>query len=99
MRRSRKKRTGIGIIAFVVLILAAIVSYSRIDLKERYNEAEIKINRLQVRIDEQNTRTLDISNLKAYVQTRSYIEEIAREKLGLVYDDEIIFTPEDKKKK
>ena len=26
-----------------------------------------------------------------YVKTKKYIEEVAREKLGLIYEDEIIF--------
>ena len=95
MSRSYKNRTGIGVIAFVVLILAAIVSYSRIGLNERYQEAEIKIDRLQAQIDEQKDREQEIKNLKTYVQTRSYIEDIARDKLGLVYKDEIIFTPKE----
>lgn len=91
MRRKKKSRTGTGIIVFVVLILFAIVSYSRIGLKDRYDEAQIKVDRLKAQIEEQEERALDISNLKAYVQTKSYIEEIAREKLGLVYEDEYIF--------
>ena len=96
MRRRYKKRTGIGIIAFVVLMLAAIVSYSRIGLNERYHKAEIKMDRLQAQIDEEKEREEDIKNLKVYVQTKSYIEEIARDKLGLVYKDDVIFTPEEK---
>lgn len=95
MKRRKKNRTGIGIIAFVVLILFAIVSYNRIGLEERYDEAQIKIDRLQAKIEEQEERELDINNLKAYVQTKSYIEEIAREKLGLVYEDEYIFKKEE----
>ena len=95
MRKRRKNSTGFGIIAIVVFIFAAIVSYSRVGLKERYDEAEVKIERLQGKINEQKERALDISNLKAYVQTKAYIEEMAREKLGLVYPDEIIFTPEE----
>lgn len=99
MKRRYKSRTGIGIIVFVVLILAAIVSYSRIGLEDRYNKAEIKMNRLQAQIDEQNERTEEINKKKAYVQTKSYIEEIAREKLGLVYKDEIIFKPDEENNK
>lgn len=95
MRRRKKNRTGVGIIVFVVLILFAIVSYSRIGLDERHSEAQIKINRLQTQIDEQKERALDIGNLKAYVQTKSYIEEVAREKLGLVYEEEVIFEREE----
>lgn len=95
MSRTRKNRTGVGIIAFVVLILFAIVTYSRGSLQERYDEAQITIDRLNTQIDEQEARALDISNLRAYVQTKQYIEDIAREKLGLVYKDEIIFEADD----
>ena len=95
MKRRRKNRIGAGIIIFVVLMLCAIVSYSRIGLQERHNVAQIKIDRLQTQLDEQTDRTLDIANLKAYMQTKSYIEQIAREKLGLVYEDEYILKRKD----
>lgn len=95
MRRTRKSGTGVGIIAFVVLIMFAIVTYSRVSLQERYDEAQITNDRLKAKIEEQEKRALDISNLKAYVQTKQYIEDIAREKLGLVYKDEIIFEEDD----
>ena len=32
-----------------------------------------------------------IEEQKKYMQTNEYIEEMAREKFGLVYDDEIVF--------
>jgi cell division protein DivIC len=96
MARVRKKRTGIGIIAFVILMLFGTVAYGRVGLQEKHDENQLKIERLQAKIDEQVERATDIGNLKAYVQTKRYIEDIAREKLGLVYKDEIIFEPEDK---
>jgi cell division protein DivIC len=95
MRRVQKRKTGIGIIAFVILMLFGTVAYGRIGLQDKYKEDKLKIERLQSRIDEQEERAVDINNLKAYVQTKKYIEDIAREKLGLVYEDEIIFEPED----
>lgn len=95
MRISSKKRTGIGVIAFVVLILCGIVSYRRISLEEENAEAKLKIERLENKIKEQEERATDIKNMEAYVQTKKYIEEIAREKLGLVYKDEIIFKAEE----
>lgn len=96
--RTRKKNgTGVGIIAFVVLILFAIVSYRRVGLEERGKEDDLRIARLRTQIQEQEERAVDINNLKAYVQTKKYIEDIARDKLGLVYEDEIIFQEEDEK--
>ena len=95
MRRSYKKRTGIGIIAFVVMILCAIVSFRRISLGQERNEAEITINRLEARKQEELERKEEIAQYKAYTNTRKYIEDMARDKLGLVYEDEIIFEAEE----
>ncbi len=91
MRSRKKSGTGIGIISFVVLILFAIVAYSRVGLEDRYDEAKLKTSRLEAQIEDENERKKEIENFKAYVQTKSYIEEIARDKLGLVYEDEYIF--------
>ncbi|MBB2184525.1 septum formation initiator family protein [Lachnospiraceae bacterium MD1] len=94
MRRKYKKKSGIGIIAFVVLVLCGIVSYRRIYLEEESEKARLRIERLESQKKEQEERATDIENMKAYVQTKQYIEDMAREKLGLVYEDEIIFKPE-----
>jgi cell division protein DivIC len=95
MRRSRKNRTGIGIIAFVVLILCAIVSFRRISLGQERNEAEIAIKRLETRKQEELERKEEIAEYKAYTKTKKYIEDMARGKLGLVYEDDIIFEAEE----
>jgi cell division protein DivIC len=95
MGRRYKKRTGIGIIAFVVLIFCAIVSYRRIGLEKESSETKLTIERLEAQIEEERERAVDINNQRAYVQTKKYIEDMAREKLGLVYEDEIIFAPEE----
>lgn len=95
MRRSSKNKTGIGIIAFVVLIFCAIVSYRRIGLAQERDEAELKLSRLEVQYQEEQDRTSEIEKFKAYTKTKKFIEDMAREKLGLVYEDEILFEPED----
>lgn len=94
MRRVRKSRTGIGIISFVVLIICGIVSYSKIGLQEHKDRDMEKITKLEAQKQEQQDRANDIEDEKAYRQTKSYIEDVAREKLGLVDKDEIIFKPE-----
>ena len=40
-------------------------------------------------------RAGEIENLKDYVNSTEYIEKIARDKLGLVYEDEILFKAEE----
>jgi cell division protein FtsB len=95
--RRRKKRTGIGLIAFFVLSICGIVAYKKIGLEAERDSLMMKKSNLEARIREEEERRTDIKNYEAYVQTKKYIEEIAREKLGLVYDYEILFEKEEKK--
>lgn len=94
MARVHKKGTGIGIIAVVILMLFGTIAYGKIGLQKQYDKKEVQIERLQTEIDKQVERATDINNLKAYVQTKRYIEDIARQKLGLVYPDDVIIKPE-----
>ena len=43
------------------------------------------------RLKRRSRRTDDITALKEYMQTDEYIEKTAREKLGMVKDNEILF--------
>lgn len=93
--RRKKKRTGIGIIAFIVLTICGIVAYGKIGLEKTKASLEKKKSGLESQINDENDRALNIRNFEAYVQTKKYIEEVAREKLGLVYDYEILFEREE----
>ena len=44
---------------------------------------------------EQNKRKEELQTRSIYVTTKQFIEEFAREKLGLVYEDELIFRAND----
>jgi len=95
MSKIHKTRTGIGVISFVVLMLFGIVAYRKIGLEEQSDMLNLKKVKLEAQINEQEDRATSIKNLEAYVQTKRYIEDVAREKLGLVYEDEIIFRREE----
>ncbi|MDE6926052.1 MAG: septum formation initiator family protein, partial [Acetatifactor sp.] len=61
----------------------------KIDVKRQ--ELEL----LEAQIEEEHLRTLGIEEFAKEVQTKGYIENIAREKLGLVYEGEILFKQDD----
>ena len=46
---------------------------------------------LQEQVDEEKQRTEELNEYKKYVQTKKFAEEIAKDKFGLIYPDEIIF--------
>ncbi|MCQ2401440.1 MAG: septum formation initiator family protein [Lachnospiraceae bacterium] len=73
-----------GLIVFMVKTNA-----DRLRMQEQeYIQKEEELAR---KIKEQEERTDNLNEEKKYVKTDKYIEEIAREKLGLINPDEILF--------
>lgn len=96
MRRRNKKGTGTGIIVFVVLCIFGVVAFGITRLQDRKDKLAVKEESLEKKMEEEEERSEEIKELEAYVQTKKYIEKIAREQLGLVYEDEILIMEEDK---
>ena len=53
-----------------------------------------KEQQLQEQIDAETKRSEEIEEYRKYTQTQKYVEEVAKEKLGLVNENEIIFKEE-----
>ena len=88
-RRDAAQRRGkLGISTVIVVLIA--VFLLRGHTMDQRNAAQ-----LQNKIDAEEARTQDIADLEAYMQTDEYAEQVAKDKLGLVYEDEIIFKPEE----
>ena len=93
-KRKKKKKVGynsLGMIAIalVVLVLLGGLMLESNDLKERLTGYDAAT--LQQQIEDEQTRTEEIDKLKKYMETDEYAEEVAREKLGLVKDNETVF--------
>ena len=78
-------------ITFVVCILLAALLYEGHSLKQKIGENEAKAARLEAQIADEDQRTADISALEEYMRSDEYLEKVAKEKLGLIRDNEIIF--------
>ena len=89
----RKRLIFIGLMLIMVSVIGVTMIYLRKQAEEKLAERKATKARIERLIAEEEERTVSISDYRAYVQTKSYIEEIAREVLGLVYKDEIIFKP------
>ena len=95
-KRKKKKKVGynsLGMIAIalVVLVLLGGLMLKSNALKERLTGYDAKAATLQQQIEDEQTRTEEIDKLKKYMETDEYAEEVAREKLGLVKDNETVF--------
>jgi cell division protein DivIC len=92
MKRKRKQnRFGMLSISAVVLMLLVVVSIKSVELHAKNEQYIQKEAQLIKERDEQLVRQKELEDYAKYVGTKKYIEEVAKNKLGLVFDDEIIF--------
>lgn len=87
----RKNRRSVLAISSVILTLGMVVLFCGISLKEKNQAYQAKEAELQAQIEEEQERSEEIDELKEYVGTDEYIESVAKEKLGLVFENEILF--------
>ena len=101
MARKRKKAGAIlenkfaiifvtGVVLSVAIILGVRVNSIKQELakRESYNQKVIE------ELESEDERSKKLEEQRKYVQTDSYIIEMAREKLGLVFPDEIAIKAE-----
>ena len=97
MGNSKKKRKigyeslGMVTIALVVLVFLGGLMLKSNELQERLTGYDARAAELQQEIEDEQSRTEEIDKLKEYMETDEYAEEVAREKLGLVKDNETVF--------
>ncbi len=90
-RSHRANRASMFLVVFVLLALAGIVSVNSIGLKAKAKQNAVTQAELQAQITAEEERTEAISELEGYVGSDAYVEDTAREELGLIYQNEIIF--------
>ncbi|RKM58811.1 septum formation initiator family protein [Butyrivibrio sp. CB08] len=90
-RRRFQNRAGIVWASIVVLILVTVVSIKSIGLMQKAREYRAREQALEEQIEYETQRSDEIAEYERYTETRKYIEDTAKEKLGLVYPGEIIF--------
>jgi len=81
---------GVIIIAVICLVIGAAAYFAgrKIDAQNDYYTQQE--NELQSQIDAENERTKEIEDYSRYVLSDEFAEKEAREKFGLVTDDEIV---------
>ena len=97
-RKLREQKSHFGVWSIIVIVLA-VLSVSAIGglrLKQKNRSYQAREEALQEAIAEEEARAAEIEELEAYTQTKKYVEDVAKDKLNLVYEDEIIFKASDK---
>ena len=92
-RRGNNRREMICVSA-VVLVLLGVVFVQSNRLREKNAGYEEKLADLTAELEEESERSVEIEALKEYVNTPEYSGEAAREKLGMIGEDEVLFKVE-----
>ncbi len=96
-RKKRQNRLGMLLVLIVVAMLLVVIMFSMVKLKIKQNGYLEREETLNALIEEEEERSKKLEEYEIYTKTSKYVEEVAKERLGLVYGDEIIFESEDGK--
>lgn len=88
---SKETRRGMILIIVVVCIIITALAVRCRSLTDRNSTYAQQIEILEEKISEEQGRSESIETFRKYTNTNAYVEKVAREKLGLVYPDEVIF--------
>lgn len=94
-KKRKQNRLAMLGITLVVLALLAVLGLQTVRLKQRRDEYADRLTSIEKQLSEQEERAADLEAERLYVQTRQYVEKVAKERLGLVNPDEIILKPQE----
>lgn len=96
MRHSRRAmRNTMMMILLVVCILFVALLIGGYRLDKKIDTALAVQRELNEQIEDEKARTQEIAELEEYMKTDDYIREVARDKLGLVDEGDIVFKKAD----
>lgn len=92
-RRIREKRKHLGSWGILLIVLAVfgVSTIGGLRLKQKNRAYQAREEALEEAIADEEARSEEIEEMEAYTKTKKYVEDVAKDKLGLVYEDEIIF--------
>jgi len=94
-QKRNQNKFGMFLVTTVIVMMLVVVAINSIELKQKIAIYEAKEQALMEQIKEEEERAEEIDEFGKYTQTKKYIEEVAKDKLGLVHEGEIIFKDED----
>lgn len=94
-RKRNQNKLSMFLVTIVVLMIMVVVAVRSVEINRKLDEAAVEIENLNAQIAVEEQRAEEIAEYEKYTQTKKYVEEVAKDKLGLVYEGEILFKKED----
>ena len=89
--RGIRKRIRMGMFSIGVVAVLGVLLYEGQNLRSQLDFYQKREENLNQQIEAEQERTKEIDKQKEYMQTDEYAEDVARNKLGLVKDNEVVF--------
>lgn len=93
-RKKKKNRKSFFVALAIVTVFCGYMLVKGSSLRKDKAALEADINNLNNQIQAEEQRTEELKEYETYTHTKKYAEEVAKEVLGYVYEDEIVFKPE-----
>lgn len=93
-RKKKKNRVSLLVIAAVGVLSVGLVTYNSISLTKEKDSIEKDIEAINKNISQEEKRTKELKEYEIYTHTKKYAEDVAKDVLGYVYEDEIVFKPD-----
>ncbi|WP_242622605.1 FtsB family cell division protein [Lachnoclostridium sp. Marseille-P6806] len=94
-RRKRQRHKGLLLAALAVGIVVGVIGFRCYALQNTLAADQKLELATQEQLAAEEQRQAELDEYEKYTKTKKYIEEVARDKLGLVYEGETVFRNED----
>lgn len=93
-KKKKKSRVSFLVLFAAVAVFCGYIFFRGFSLYNDKVNLQSEISSLNQQIENENKRTEELKEQETYMHTKKYAEEVAKDVLGYVYEDEIIFKPE-----
>ena len=94
LKSTRKQSRVASLVIVAAVIAVSVVAAVKVsELRGRSIELSEAERALELQIEEANKEKEELEAKEKYMKTNKYIEDVAKDKFGLVYPDEIVIKP------
>lgn len=93
----KRRRNSIFLVVLLIGIILGTLVVHGVNLQAEVQKLSVQEQELKEKKENLKNETKSIKEEAEYMKSDKYIEDVAREKFGLVYDNEIVFKAADSK--
>ena len=90
-RRKKNRNAGAVCIGLIVCAFLVVMTVQIVNLRQKDQAYAERQTELQEQYERETERQTELDDYEEYTKSTKYIEDVAKSKLGLAYDNEIIF--------